>query len=127
MPPPRSLRGAVQSAILSSELVLKAGAAIAGATEDELKDPRRFGHNRVKALDKAAEALPGLDRDRIGRVVAAQPNYVENRYSDAQPSRVETGHLAMGAQYIAAEVIRQISSQNFRSSLTRPMLRTYPA
>lgn len=120
-------RGAVQSAILSSELVLKAGAAIAGATEADLKDPRKFGHNRANALDKAAEELPGLDRDRIARVIAAQPNYVENRYSDAQPSRIETGHLAMGAQYIAAEVIRQISSQNFRGSLTRPMPRTYPA
>lgn len=120
-------RGAVQSAILSSELVLKAGAAIAGATEADLKDPGKFGHNRVNALNKAAEALPGLDRDRIARVIAAQPNYVKNRYSDAQPSRIETGHLAMGAQFIAAEVIRQISSQNFRGSLTRLVPRTYPA
>lgn len=120
-------RGAVQSAILSSELVLKAGAAIAGATEADLKDSKKFGHNRENVLDKAAEALPGLDRDRVARVIAAQPNYVENRYSDAQPSKIETGHLAMGAQYVAAEIIRLISSQDFRAALNTPIPRSYPA
>lgn len=117
-------RGAVQSAILSSELVLKAGAAIAGATEADLK---KFGHNRGNALEKAAEALPQLDRDRIARVIEAQPSYVENRYSDAQPSKIGAGHLAMSVQYVAAEVIRQISTQDFRAALKKPMPRTYPA
>lgn len=120
-------RGAVQSAILSSELVLKAGAAIAGVTTQELKDGKKFGHDRMAALDKAVEALPGLDADRIARVIAAQPNYVENRYSEAQPSKIETGHLAMTAQYVAAEIIRQISSQDLRAKLTTPMPRSYPA
>lgn len=120
-------RGAVQSAILSTELVLKAGAVIAGATEAELGKREKFGHDQTKALNKAAEALQGMDCDRIARVIARQPNYVDNRYSNAQPSKIEAGHLAMGAQYIAAEVIRQISSQDFRAALNRPMPRTYPA
>ena len=120
-------RGAVQSAILSTELVLKAGAVIAGATEAELGKREKFGHDQTKSLNKAAEALQGLDCDRIARVVARQPNYVDNRYSDAQPSKIEAGHLAMGAQYVAAEVIRQISQEDLRATLNRPMTRSYPA
>ena len=110
-------RGAVQSSLLATELALKTGAAAQGFTEKQIKDT--FGHDLDALVTFVAGAWPTFDANRVRRVVAQQPKYVPNRYAKAEPKRVEVGHTIMGAQYLAAEVTRQISSRNFRASSTR--------
>jgi hypothetical protein len=118
-------RGAVQSALLASELALKALAAATGLDETEIKD--RFGHKANKMITYLEGKYPTFDAKRVGRVVATQPSYVPNRYAKEQPKRVMVGHTIMGAQYIAAEVTRQLSARNFRQDGGHPWVRKYPA
>lgn len=117
-------RGAVQAALLATELALKAGAAANGASEQELK--YRFAHNNIDTVGFVGASWHSFDLARVKRVLDAQPSYVLNRYSASQPDRREVGHLVMGAQYVASEVIRQISHRDFRSTVTPRPIRRYP-
>jgi hypothetical protein len=117
-------RGAVQSSLLATELSLKAGAATQGLSERDIKD--QFGHHNDRIADFVGSIWPNFDLDRVKRVIAQQPGYVLNRYSAAQPERREVGHLVMGAQYIVAEVVRQLSDRDFRSCFEPPITRHYP-
>jgi len=117
-------RGAVQSALLASELALKSVAAANDLSESEIKT--RFNHNTSKLLDFAVASWPSLDGDRLGRVIGAQPQYVPNRYAADQPDRREVGHIVMGTQFIVAEVVRQMSKRNFRQNLSKVFPRRYP-
>ncbi len=117
-------RGAVQSSLLATELSLKAGAATQGLNERDIKD--QFGHHNDRAADSVGSIWPNFDVDRVKRVIAQQPGYALNRYSASQPERREVGHLVMGAQYIVAEVVRQLSDRDFRSCFDPPITRHYP-
>ena len=57
---------------------------------------------------------PEFDINRVLVAINRLPPYVENRYSATQPSRIETGHIAMCAQYIAGEVMRQVTGFSIR-------------
>jgi hypothetical protein len=116
-------RGAVQSALLATELALKSGAAAQGLQEKQIE---RFGHKVFKLVDFVAAPWSGFDSDRVRRVVTRAPQYVSNRYSPQQPKRLEVGHTVMGAQYVVAEVTRQISNRDFRSYLMPKSVRRYP-
>jgi hypothetical protein len=117
-------RGAVQSSLLATELALKSAAATQCLSEADIKE--RFGHNLAKLAAFASTALPTFDAERVQQVVARQPEYVPNRYSQTQPDRRQVGHTVMGTQYIVAEVVRQLSEENFRSGLNQPFPRRYP-
>lgn len=118
-------RGAVQNALLASELALKGGAAAQNLDERALRD--RFGHDADDLAQFVGSAWPSFDGDRVRRVISRQPKYVQNRYSANQPSRLEVGHIAMGAQFVVAEVVRQISNRNLRGDLNAALERKYPA
>jgi hypothetical protein len=118
-------RGAVQSALLATELALKAGAAAQGLSEQEIKN--RFGHKNSDTADFIGSGWSSFDLARVRSVLARQPPYVPNRYSATQPDRREVGHLVMSAQYLVSEVVRQISDRNFRRGVSSPMPRRYPA
>jgi hypothetical protein len=118
-------RGAVQAALLATELALKAGAAAQGLSEQEIKN--RFGHRNSDTVDFIGASWPTFDLARVKRVLGGQPPYVPNRYSATQPERREVGHLVMGSQYIVSEVVRQISDRDFRSNFSPPVARHYPA
>ncbi|MDK1386773.1 hypothetical protein QN224_15290 [Sinorhizobium sp. 8-89] len=118
-------RGAVQSALLASELGLKAGAAANGMREADIK--KQFNHRTDAVLDFVASCWSSIDCDRMKRVVLGQPEYVPNRYAATQPERREVGHLVMGAQYLVSEIVRQISDRDFRKSLNPSITRRYPA
>jgi hypothetical protein len=118
-------RGAVQSALLATELSLKSPALAQGLTEDEIK--KRFGHNYKALADFIFEAYPAIDVDRVRRVLDKQPGYVANRYDHGQPRRIEVGHIVMGAQYVVAEIIRLLSDRNLRADFQPPLARHYPA
>jgi hypothetical protein len=118
-------RGTVQSALLGAELALKAGLAALGISDAELRS-RAIGHDLKAAANRLAGLVPGLDLDRIQRVVALFPPYVASRYDTPPPGRVETGHILMGAQFIASEVTRQFSDRNCRSDNPSAPSRKYP-
>lgn len=118
-------RGAVQSALLATELALKAGAASQNLTEAEIKT--QFGHDNQMIADFVSRHFPQFDIERVRRVLSKQPKYVPNRYAATQPSRLEVGHIVMSAQYLVAEVMRLFSDRDFRASLPSEFKRTYPA
>jgi len=116
-------RGAIQSALIGTELALKGGLTAIGVDE---KARRKHGHDLASAANAFALKMSNFDIDRVLRTLTRLPPYVENRYSPEQPSRVETGHIVMGAQYVAGEVMRQISGYSIRSAAKTPSKRTYP-
>lgn len=118
------LRGAVQSSLLATELILKAALLCNGILEPGLKTD--FGHNTQSMSDHLERNGMSADFCRINIVLKRLPRFVENRYAASQPSRTETGHILMGAQYVASEMIRCITGRNVRAdaSVTEP--RVYP-
>jgi len=117
-------RGAVQSSMIGAELALKGGLAAMGATEKELKE---YGHDIASAANDFAAKQPQFDVKRVVATIGRFPPYVKNRYSPKQPSRVDVGHIAMGAQYVAGEVMRQICGFSIRSAGSFPAERVYPS
>ena len=119
------LGGSLQSALLGTELALKAGLAAHGISDQDLK--RKFGHNLIAAAAQLAIFEPNFDMDRVSRVVSTFPDFVASRYDIPPPSRIETGHILMGAQYVGSEVTRQFSDRNCRADSTLSAPRAYPA
>lgn len=117
-------RGAVQSALIGAELALKSGLTFVGASEKQKRD---HGHNLASAAKAFSKTQSGFDLDRVLTTLAKFPAYVANRYSPTQPSRIETGHIVMGAQYVAAEVVRQMTGYSFRSAMSGAPQRSYPS
>jgi hypothetical protein len=116
-------RGAVQSALIGAELALKAGLAAMRVDEE---GRREHGHDLASAAQALAGMQPGLDIQTVLTTIKRLPEYVENRYSPNQPPRAETGHIAMGAQYIAGKVMRQMTGYSVRSALKPSIVREYP-
>jgi hypothetical protein len=116
-------RGAIQSALIGVELALKGGLAAIGADE---KARRKHGHDLASAANAFACAKPDFDLSRVLGAIESLPPYVDNRYSSVQPGRAETGHIVMKVQYIAGEVMRQITNFSIRSVSTEPSERLYP-
>ena len=117
-------RGAAQAALLATELGLKAGLGAFGMTEPEIKS--EFSHYTDRMVSYLSGRWPTFDGERVARTVKRQPQYVSNRYSAEQPTRREVGDLVMGAQYIVAEIVRQVSNRDFRSCFTPVPVRAYP-
>lgn len=118
-------RGAVQSALLATELSLKSACATGGMTGEEMRD--KFGHKRGTLAAAVGTLWPSFDVDRVRRVIAAQPEFVANRYNPGQPDRRTIGHVVMGAQFVVAEVVRQLADVNWRRFFTTHTSRHYPA
>lgn len=120
------LSGTIQSALLGTELALKAGLAAHGMTDGELaKKP--LGHDLTALAVELAKFETDFDDERVGKVVEKFPNFVESRYNLPTPGRLETGHILMGAQYVAAEVTRQFSDRNGRKDNPSLPPREYPS
>lgn len=120
-------RGTVQSALLGTELALKAGLAAEGMSDKELSSKNKIGHNLEAAATSLAGCCPNFDLDRVIRVVRTFPDFVASRYNLPAPSRVETGNILMGAQYVASEVTRQFSDRDGRKGNPENGPRRYPA
>lgn len=120
-------RGTIQSALLGTELALKAGLAALGVPDTELSSRNKIGHNLGTAASRLAELCAGFDGDRVRRVVKTFPDFVESRYKAPAPSRIETGNILMGAQYVASEVTRQFSGRDGRKDNPELGERRYPA
>ncbi len=117
-------RGTVQSALIGAELAIKAGLASNGVDDAKLR--QTYGHNLVKAARALGELEAAFDADRVIRAVSAFPDFAQSRYSGPQPSRIETGHILMKAQYIASEVTRTFTDRNLRADQPIAPSRSYP-
>lgn len=117
--------GTIQSALLGTELSLKAGLAVHGMTDKKLSK-RTLGHNLSALAEELSKFEPGFDHKRVDRVVARFPDYIESRYNQPTPGRIETGHILMGAQYVASEVTRQFTDRNCRQNGGSLSSRMYP-
>jgi hypothetical protein len=117
-------RGTLQSALLGAELALKAGLACHDISDVQLR--KTYGHN----LSKAAEALGGLepafDVERVTRAIISFPDFAQSRYGGPQPSRLETGHILMKAQFVASEVTRAFTDRDLRRDEATGTPRSYP-
>jgi hypothetical protein len=118
------LRGAVQSSLLATELVLKAAILSGGVPEADLRI--KFGHDTEAMSDHLQRAGLAADFGRVNAVLRKLPRFVANRYAASQPSRTETGHILMGAQYVALEIIRCLSGRNIRADASVAEPRAYP-
>jgi len=116
-------RGAIQCSLVATELVLKAGLAASGVAESKR---RKFGHDLEALAHSLSRQEATMDSARVVATVTSFPDYVDNRYAAEQPGRRETGHIVMGAQYVGAEVMRQFTDRDLRSSITPSLVRSYP-
>ena len=118
-------RGTVQSALIGAELAVKSGLASNGVEDAQLR--RVYGHNLRKAAEALGDLEPRFDADRVIRAASDFPDFAQSRYSGPQPSRIETGHILMKAQYIASEVTRTFTDRNLREDQASVRARCYPA
>ena len=116
-------RGAVQSALVAVELALKAGLAAGGMREPKR---RKLGHDLPALARTLADQETEMDGARVIGTANSLPAYVANRYAPDQPDRRETGRIVMAAQYIAAEVMRQLTDRDLRADMAPPVARSYP-
>jgi hypothetical protein len=98
-------------------------------SDEELKS--KFGHKLTKLAEAVVIACPGANASALKYVVGLFPNLIERRYELKSYSRIELGHMMMGAQYIAGEILRQFSDRDLRSSMSGNSdwdfsVRTYP-
>ena len=107
-------RGAVQSSLIAAELSLKAALAAKGKNEAELKS---FGHDRSKLVDEVDQLYQKFDTALVRSRMQVLPDLVPNRYSSAQPSRMETGEIVMAAQFLAGEAARAVTGGSLRRNL----------
>jgi len=109
-------RGAIQSAIIGTELALKAALIGAGYNDEQLK---KLGHDIDKIVDKVAVAYPGFNHEAVRKRIEVLPHFVHNRYSPQQPDRVTTGAIVMAAQFACGEVARILTKGSFASKLVK--------
>ena len=84
------------------------------------------GHDLNSAALALKAKAPGVDLDRVQRALGKMPPYVDNRYSPEQPGRIEPGHIVMGTQYVAGEVMLQVTGYSIRQAAEQSSERTYP-
>lgn len=118
-------RGTLQSALLGTELALKAGLACNGYSDDNLR--LKIGHDVVKAAKALGECEANFDADRVTNAVRTFPSFAQSRYGGPQPDRREMGHILMKAQFIASEVTRTFTDRNLRAGQPGEPTRTYPS
>lgn len=105
----------VQNSCLAVELSLKGALLDRGVTEEELRG-RKYGHHLPVLAKEVCDHFPNIDKERVSFVAERMPQLVASRYSGEQKSRRELGAIAMNAQFIAGEVLRQFSGRNLRAS-----------
>lgn len=118
-------RGTLQSALLGTELALKAGLLCNGYSDKDLR--QKIGHNLSKAATLLGACEEAFDADRVIRTVETFPDFAQSRYGRTQPDRREMGHILMKAQFVASEVTRTFTDRNIRASEISPRPRSYPS
>ena len=117
-------RGTVQSALIGAELAIKAGLASNGFDDVQLR--KQFGHDLSNAARALGDFEAAFDSDRVIRAISTFPDFAQSRYSGAQPSRIETGHILMKSQFVASEVTRTFTDRNLRQAEGSSRARSYP-
>jgi len=105
-----SVDSVTQPICLTVELALKGALVTVGA------DPKSFkgapGHDLVALAKEVSRAVPHRDDALIAKVVARLPPYVQSRYSPGGLRRLDVVRLALGAQFIAASMLRRSTGED---------------
>ncbi len=107
-------KGAIQSALLSSELSIKAALIEIGKGERFLK--KEIGHNLEKAIPFLC-AKAGYDQGDLELNICELPNFVSSRYDTKDWSRSEVSKIAKSSQRLLATVSRKFSGKSFGTNL----------
>ena len=103
-------RGAIQSALLGTELALKAGLREKGVSESRLV---RLGHRYDKICAELESFYDGFKSEAGVEALSILPDFISNRYKPDPPSRLVTGDIVMSAQFLAAEISRKVTKSAF--------------
>lgn len=107
----------LQPICLTAELAIKGTLIYLGITENDLKNPKLFGHNLIKLSQKMVQEKNHRDDQLLLKMVKKFPDYVNYRYNPTQLTRLEIISLALSAQFIAASSIRRISNSDIANQI----------
>lgn len=117
--------GAVQSGVIATELALKTGLIAAGKSEEQCR--KEYGHDTQKIIKDLPIYFPNLDVARILRTISSWPELVGDKYNPVRRTTEEAAVIVAGAQYVSAEVSRQIFGNCFRDRASKRWERVFPA
>lgn len=117
-----SQSGAISSPILqpiclTAELAMKGTLLYLGVQENDLRNPKLFGHNLTKLGQRMNQEKSHRDDSLLLNMLSRFPDYVGNRYRETELTRLEVISLALSAQFIAASSIRRISGSDFANQI----------
>ncbi|MPS47523.1 hypothetical protein [Methylobacillus sp.] len=117
-----SQSGSIGSAVLqpiclTAELAMKGTLLHLGVPENELKNPRLFGHDLNKLGEKMTKKSAHRDDPLLLLALSKFPDYVGDRYRETQLTRMEIINLALDAQFVAASAVRRISGVDMASQI----------
>lgn len=104
-------RGAAQSALISSELAIKALHLENGRSEDWIK--KNIGHDLNRGLDDLTVKL-GIDAPSVKNVIQRLPSMVGERYGDVEVPALKMNELVLLAQSVLAAVARALCGFGYR-------------
>lgn len=106
-----SVDSVLQPICMVVELSLKALLVSIGAkTAKDFKGPA--GHNLVALAQLVETTKPHVDDPLVRNLIDNLPPYVESRYSPAGLTRLRVVRLALGAQFVAASMMRRIATRD---------------
>ena len=117
-----SQTGAVSSAVLqpiclTAELAMKGTLLHLGIPENELKNPKLFGHDLIKLSQKMTQKSKHRDDPLLLKALEKFPDYVGDRYRATQLTRLAVIDLALDAQFVAASAVRRISGEDLANQM----------
>lgn len=99
------------------ELALKGALVWNGVDPKSFGKPGGSGHNVKLLAQEVAEAFPHRDDALVESVVTALPPYVGTRYKPHGLTPLAVVRLALGAQFVAASVLRRISNVDLAAQM----------
>lgn len=103
-------KGSIQSALLCSELSVKAALIEIGLDENSLKN--KMGHDLKKAIPILCEQAD-FDKSELELNISALPHFVTSRYDTKNWTRTEVSSIAKTSQRILAIISRKFSGNSF--------------
>lgn len=103
-------RSAIQASLLGAELGLKAALANSAASDEDLK---RYRHDLPRLAKAVNDAYTEFQATSATARIRMLPKLVDNRYSAQQPSRMETGNIAIACQHNSGAVPRVFTGGSF--------------
>lgn len=112
----------LQPLCLTAELAMKGTLLHLGIPEQDLKNPKLFGHNLMKLGRQMTQEKGHRDDILLLDLLSKFPDYVGDRYRETKLTRLEVISLALSAQFIAASATRRISESDLAKQIEDLMI-----